>query len=410
MVFVFIALAFIFTCLIASNCADYLMLYYISGNIQNYIRKFQTASLLAAVLLVGSNAFVLSPILSEVALGLATDPFRVSWAISAFGASTAISALAFAGLIDRMPAGKLLGGAAILLALAQASSGASQNWVWLCVSQALAGVAVGILLPGTYAMTAATAPKGRDAARLGIVLTGWALSLVLAVPLAAFVAEGFGWRIVYALLAGFSLAVGIGLMFALHGTGSGTVTRTPPWRALRLPGVALLLVVIFAYMTAFYGSFAFFGEGVRSAFGLSAQGTGTFVLAYGLGFGLAGIGLGMAAPRITRHYILLVMLAIATSYACWRIALATPPAAYGAAAIWGGLNQLGLNALVVSLNRRAADARGAVMGLNCAVTYSAVFAGPLLMGPVYLDAGFASVSGLAAALVLGGAIAAWKAV
>ncbi len=374
------------------------------------LKSLQPTALLAAVLLVGSNTFVLSPILSEVAAGLATQPFHIVWSISAFGAATAISALTLAGLIDRFPAGRVLGGAAVLLALAQVSGGASQNWLWLCLSQALAGLAVGILLPGTYATAAATAPPGREAARLGLALTGWALSLVLVVPMAAWIAERLGWRAVYGVLAGLSALVGLVLMLTLRHVRGGNAIRTPPWRALRLPGVAPLLAVTFAYMTAFYGSFAFFGEGVRTAFGLSAQGSGLFVLAYGLGFGLAGLGLGMVAPRITRGYILPVLFGIAASYAGWRFALASPPAAFAAAAIWGILNQLGLNALVVSLNRHAAEARGAVMGLNGAVTYSAVFAGPILMGPVYAWAGFAAVSGFAAVLVLVGALVFRKAV
>lgn len=371
----------------------------------NSVRHAQVAALLAAVLLVGSNAFVLSPILSEVADGLASEAFQIAWAISAFGAATAVSALMFGGVIDRMPAGRVLGGAALLLALAQAASATSGNWVQLCLSQAVAGVAVGLLLPGTYAMATATAPAGREAARLGLVLTGWALSLALAVPLAAFVADHFGWRMVYVLLAGFSVLVGFGLMLSLRGVrGEAAMARTPPWRALRLPGIAPLLVVMFTFMTAFYGSFAFFGEGIRAAFGLSTQGTGVFVLAYGLGFGMAGLGLGLIAPPITRGYILLVLLGVAASYAGWRFALTTPALAFAAAMIWGILNQLGLNALVVSLTRRAASLRGAVMGLNSAVTYSAVFAGPVIMGPVHAGAGFAAVSGFAAILVLAGAL------
>ncbi len=375
----------------------------------NPVRHLQVAALLAAVLLVGSNAFVLSPILSEVAQGLASEPFRIAWAISAFGAATAVSALTFAGVIDRMPAGRVLGGAALLLALAQGASAISGNWVQLCLSQAMAGVAVGILLPGTYATAAATAPAGREAARLGLVLTGWALSLVLAVPLAALVAGQFGWRMVYILLAALSTVVGLGLFLSLRGVLGESVMRVSPWRALRLPGIGPLLVVMFTFMTAFYGSYAFFGEGIRAAFGLSVQGVGLFVLAYGLGFGLAGLGLGLIAPTITRGYLLLVLLGITTSYAGWGHALTAPVTAFIAAMIWGILNQLGLNALVVSLTRRATGARGAVMGLNSAVTYAAVFAGPVIMGPVHASAGFVAVSGVAAVLILAGALVSRKA-
>ncbi|SDW44664.1 MFS transporter [Roseicitreum antarcticum] len=376
----------------------------------NLVQHVQGIVLLAAVLLVGSNAFVLSPILRDVAESLVTQPFRIAWAISVFGAATAVSALTLAGLIDRRPAGRVLGGAALLLALAQVSSGLSQNWLWLCASQAVAGVAVGILLPGTYATAVATAPPGGDAARLGVVLTGWALSLVLAVPLAAVVTQHVGWRMVYALLAGLSVLGSIALFLALRGAQGEAPTPTPPWRAVRLPGVAVLLGVMFAYMTAFYGSFAFFGEGVRNAFGLSTQGTGLFVLAYGAGFGLAGLGLGFVAPRITRGYLLLVLCGIAVSYAGWRFALSAPWLAIMAAVVWGMLNQLGLNALMVTLSMRATRARGAVMGLNSAVTYSAVFAGPMVMGPVYAGWGFATVSALAAAFVVVGALVSWRAV
>ncbi|RNF35663.1 MFS transporter [Paracoccus methylarcula] len=380
------------------------MIYHETQDLPNAVRKIQTIALLSAVLLVGSNAFVLTPILSDVARGLATQPSRIAWAISAFGAATAVSALTLAGMIDRMPAGRVLGGAALLMALAQAASGSAQSWIWLCLSQAFAGIAVGILLSGTYATAAATASKGREAARLGLVLTGWALSLVLAVPLAAFVTEHVGWRMVYALLAGLSVLVSMGLMLALRGVRGGIAGRTPLWRALRLPHVASLLAAVFVYMAAFYGSFAFFGEGVRRAFGISAQGTGVFVLAYGLGFGLAGIGLGLAAPRITRGYVMLVLLGIAASYACWRFALVAPPVAFTAAMAWGILNQLGLNALVVSLNQRAPNARGAVMGLNSAVTYSAVFAGPVIMAPIQAGSGFAAVTGFAAILIMIGVL------
>lgn len=368
------------------------------------VRPFQTLALLAAVLLVGANSFVLSPILSDVAAGFGTDPYRVAWSISSFGAATALSALLLAGQIDRRPAGQVLGGAALLLALAQAASGASQGWAWLCLSQALAGVAVGVLLPGTYATAAATAPPGRAAARIGLVLTGWALSLVLAVPAAAFTADHFGWRAVYGLLATLSALVALGLGLAFADSRAGAALRTPPLRALRLPGVGRLLVVMLCFMSAFYGSFAFFGEGLRTAFGLAAQGTGLFVLAYGLGFGLAGLVLGLRAPRIKRGYLMAVMLGIGCCYAGWGMALATPASAFVMALAWGALNQLGLNGLVVSLNARAAEARGAVMGLNSAVTYSAVFFGPMIMGPVYATWGFGAVSGLAAGLVLAGAV------
>ncbi|MBO6580433.1 MAG: MFS transporter [Thalassospira sp.] len=370
----------------------------------NAIAQVKVLALLGAVLLVGANSFVLSPILSEVASGLSTQTYHVAWAISAFGAATALSALTLAGMIDRMSVGRVLGGAALLLAVAQVSSGLSQHWVWLCLSQALADVRI-THLPGSYATVTATAPKGREAARLGVVLTGWALSLVVAVPAAAFITEQFGWRMVYFLMAGLSVLVAGILVMLLSDVRGGMSTRTSPLRAFRLPGVWQLLAVMLVYMTAFYGCFAFFGVGVRTAFDLSAQGSGMFVMAYGVGF---GVMLGVISPKITRGYLCLVLIAIATSYGTWGLTLQSQISAMAGTAIWGMLNQLGLNAMVVSLNRQASDARGAVMGLNSAVTYSAVFAGPMIMGPIYAGFGFAAVAGFGAVLVMCGVIVSWR--
>lgn len=117
--------------------------------------------------------------------------------------AAAISALGFASVIDRWPAGHVLSGGAFLVALAQSLCGMSSGWPWLCASRAVAGLAPGVLLPGAYATTAATAPTGRTPAWLGVVLTGWAISLVLAVPMAAFIAEHSGWRMVYDCFRGY---------------------------------------------------------------------------------------------------------------------------------------------------------------------------------------------------------------
>lgn len=373
----------------------------------NILFSLRIPALLMGVMMVGANSFVLSPILSDVAEGLDAYPAQVAWSISAFGAATALSALGFGTVIDRWPAGNVLGGGALLLASAQALSGMSPGWGWLCVSQAVAGLATGVLLPGAYATTAATAPEGRAPARLGIVLTGWAISLVLAVPVAAFVAEHSGWRTVYALLSGITMVTAGFLFMTLPRVRNAMSGPIGPVKAAKLSGVPTLLIIMFAYMTAFYGSFAFYGEGLRQAFGVNAQGAGLFVLAYGLGFGAAGIGLGVLAPRISRGYLLSIFVCLVLSYGGWRFALASPIPAFVAAIVWGGLNQLGLNALVISLNRKAQAARGAVMGLNSAVTYSAVFAGPAIMGPVYTALGLAGVTTVAAVFVSIGALLAW---
>ena len=365
-----------------------------------------TFLLMIGVVLVGANAFVLSPILPEVAASLQTTPAHVTRATAAFGAATAISALVLAAQIDRQGVRRSLAASAAVLALAQVLSLCAQSWLGLAMAQALAGTAVGVMLPAIYAATTATAPPGQQTARLGRVLTGWALSLVLAVPVSAWMTEHMGWRPVYGILAVISALVSVGMWHGLpRGMASALPRRTGPLQALRLPGVPFILGISLMYMTAFYGTYAYFGEGIRNALNLSASGAGGYVLIYGVGFGIAGLCAGRLPAPEGRTLMAVLFTLIALTYLSWRFSIGHARLAMLNIGLWGFLNQFGLNAMILALNRRAQDARGAVMGLNSAVTYSAVFAGPMLMGLIYPSVGFRGVATAAAACVALAAIA-----
>ena len=105
----------------------------------------------------------------------------------------------------------------------------------------------------------------------------------------------------------------------------------------------------------------------------------------------------------------MVLLGIAVTYASWHFAVYATWVAFLVAVAWGMFNQLALNALMVSLNRKAADARGAAMGLSSAVTYISVFAGPFFMGPVFAKYGFVTITSISAVIVFAGAMLSKKA-
>lgn len=369
------------------------------------LKRFQTLVLMCGVVLIGSNAFILSPILTEVSLSLDTTPLQVAWAISSFGAATAVSALFLAPFSDTHSKRWTLTGAGLLLGAAQLICLFSVHWVMLCFGQAVAGLAVGVLLPSIYSTAMATAEKGREAARLGFILTGWALSLVAAVPISAAITEVIGWRPVYATLAGLCVVVSLGFYLVIPAELPRSIKRTNPMAAFRLPGVAFLLLIVLGYMTAFYGCYAFFGEGIRNTLKIGAGAAGIYVLAYGAGFGLAGLFIAKAPPRLGRGFLTLVFSAISLNYFAWIFAVHDYYAAFVVTFLWGFLNQFGVNSLIVLLNQKAAEARGAVLGLNSAVTYTSVFAGPFFLGPIFQTSGFVPVAIISGLAVSGSAVA-----
>jgi predicted MFS family arabinose efflux permease len=370
--------------------------------------SLQTAILTAGIAVVGSNSLVLSPILSDVATAMAATPVTVSRAIAAYGGATALSAFLLAPQIDRIGPRRALLGGMVGLAAATLLSAFAMHWLMLAAAQALAGLGAGIILPSIYTLATTIAPPGRESRVLGRVLTGWSISMVAGVPAAALVAETLGWRAVFLVLAG--LAV-----LALFGIAR---LPTPPSRdrvakpglgalvaPLAYPGVPSLLAICLGFMAAFYGVYAFIGDHVRAELGLSAGQAGLIVLTYGIGFGAASFCDGLVDRLGPRRLFPLVLLAVAAIYALMLPATHSFAAIAALTGLWGFANHFGLNILVLLLSRVKPEARGAVLGLNSAVTYLGTLIGTGLAGIGYAAAGFpplamgAAVACLAAALI-----------
>ena len=355
-------------------------------------KNWLTFVLLLGVAVIGSNSLVLSPVLTDVAVDLGTTPLVVSRAIAAYGGATALSALFLGFTIDRYGVRAVLVAGSLLLAVATFGSALAGSWVALAAAQALAGFAAGVMLPAIYAAATAAGGEEEGAQVLGRVLTGWSVSLVAGVPVSALIAERFGWQTGYVALG---LVVLMGLIGFLRLPPSDDAPErrragpTTTLAAARIAGVPALLAAQFLFMTAFYGTYAFFGDHLRATLGMSAGAAGLVVLAYGVGFGIASLGdrlVDRAGPARALPFALgFVVLA----YATMPLTTAVQAGAYAAAFVWGFANHFVLGVIVLRLGKLGGPERGSVLGLNSAVTYAGALAGPLALGPLYAGSGFA---------------------
>ncbi len=357
--------------------------------------------LMAAVAVVGGQSLLLAPLFVDVARSLDTGPAAVGRAAGAYGLATAVSALALGPRVDRLPRRGVLRRAALALSAGLLLSAAAPHWGWLAAGQAVAGAAAGVLLPVAYATAGELAPPDAQTRALGRVLLGWSVAMVVAVPLAAAAGAVVGWRGALAGLAGLALLLA-GLLGRLPepGTarpagGSGGYAR-----ALRRPGVRPLLLVVLAYMGAFYATYAYLGHHVRAEEGAGAAAAGLVALAYGAGFGAAGLLDGRADRIGPARLLVPAVLALVVVYGL------VPPAAGRLATVlvlavaWGLVNHLGLSLLVALLSGAGGPARGPVMSLYSGVTYLAASLGTAGLGPLYERHGLTAVAAVSAAALL----------
>ncbi|MBZ9703439.1 MULTISPECIES: MFS transporter [unclassified Mesorhizobium] len=365
--------------------------------------------LTGCIAVIGSNSLVLGPIAPAVAVSFATSVPVVMMAAAAFGLGTSASALFLARYIDRVGARRMLQAALLLLTLALVASAVAPTVTALVAAQLLTGIAAGVAMPAIYASSAAIAPPGRESGTIGVVLTGWTLSMVAGVSLSAVLADLVHWRAVFAAVA----------LLAALALGSLTASSLPdvrkagpapaPLEALGIPGIVPLLIACGAFMTAFYGVYGYLGDHLHSGLGQPVSANGLAALAYGAGFGTAALFDGIIDRLGARRVMPFAYLLVAIVY----VAIAATSNSYGMmlamVAAWGLANHFGLNVLVMRLSALDPSRRGTIMGLNSAVTYLAVFVGTTGFGPLYSDFGFAASAMVAALLMLVAAsAAAWR--
>jgi predicted MFS family arabinose efflux permease len=365
--------------------------------------------LTGCIAVIGSNSLVLGPIAPAVASSFGTSVPAVMIAAAAFGLGTSASALFLARYIDRLGARRMLQGALLLLALALVASAAAPTVIMLVAAQLLAGIAAGIAMPAIYASAAAIAPPGRESGTIGVVLTGWTLSMVAGVSLSAVLADLVHWRAVFAAVAVLAALAWMGLTVTSLSDIRKAGPAPAPLEALGIPGIVPLLIACAAFMTAFYGVYGYLGDHLHVGLGEPVSANGLAALAYGVGFGMAALLDGVIDRIGARRVMPFAYLLVAAVYVAIAVTSNSFSLILAMVAIWGLANHFGLNVLVTRLSALDPSRRGTIMGLNSAVTYLAVFVGTTSFGPLYSTFGFATCAAVAALLMLVAALAAaWR--
>lgn len=370
----------------------------------NAARLFRnTVVLLLGVTVIGSNSFLLSPVLTEVSRSLGTSIPAAAWSVSAYGGATALSGLLLSGLLQPLGYRNTLVVTGLLLSLGVGLTGAAWTLPLLIAGQALAGLGAGAMLPAAYAATAVIAPKGLESRVLGKVIAGWSISLVAAVPASALIADYLNWRIAYLAITLVSLAAVIGFTsLPTDGHTSGQ-RRSSIRESLAVERAAATLAVIFLFMCAFYGTYTFLGTHIQADLKQTTAAAGLAVLSYGAGFGVASFWGGRIIDRYKPAVLTgPMLLAIAVLY---FIAIPASGALLWLTAwcfAWGVLNQFALNCLLTLLTQLSAAHRLRLLGLYSVAAYGGAMVAAIVFGQLYAASGFGAMLGLAGVLCLGG--------
>ena len=351
---------------------------------------------------VGTDLFVISPLLPLIASEYRTSSAAAGLCVTVFSLVYMVSAPLFGAIADRIGRRRVLIYSLAAFAVANLATAAAGNLTALLAARLLAGAAAAGVSPSIYALVGAAAPSQRRATWLALVVSGLLVSLALGAPIGELAGASIGCAPVFVALALSSLA----LLWPNHRVwprdqGAGCVLP-PPVDALAAAAVAWRLVPMVLWSTGLYGMYTYLAAGL-TAFGFSAEAIARAITFYGCG-AIAGVLIGgRLADRLGARFTAGIgMAGLCACLLALRLALDAGQPVALALGLTSAVAQLFFPAQQAGLASDFPTRRATVLAWNNSALFLGIALGSLLGGQAVAAAGFGADLTICAGIALFG--------
>ena len=328
-----------------------------------------------AMFTAASSGTTRAPFLLDMARDLSTSLALVGNLVAATSVSWAVAGMLAGAGSDRWGRRPFLIGGPIVLCFALMGVASSRTFpeaiLWSVFSGGCSGMFTGVI----FAEVSARVEPHQQGRALGWVMSGQSLTLLVGVPLAAFVGSWIGWRGVNLCIAGLAALSAGSLLWTTHGQASSARvrgTRAPSLRAalsipvIRVLGMGIMERICYGLTAVFFATF------LQQTYGLALHDVALPLAVFASGNILGTVLGGQLAdklPNRARTYAVAMVTSGAASLALfgWQASLTV---SVGLGFVYVFLNAIARPAMLASLAMVPEHVRGTVMGLN--VTCSSI--------------------------------------
>lgn len=318
---------------------------------------------------IGTTEFAMMGLLKEIETGLHISTPQAGNLISAYALGVVVGAPVFAAVGARLPRKHLALGLMLFLSLANLTSFIAPDYATMLVTRFASGLPHGAFF-GVAAVIAASlvAPTKRGWA-ISMVMGGLTVANVIGVPLATWLGQTFGWRLLFVVVGAIGMATVVLLWKFVpfepaHPEASirrelGALKRIQVWLAL------LIGVIGFG---GFFAVYTYIAHTMTSVAGIPEFLIPAVVALYGLGMVVGNIIGGRIADKSVMGTIYLVMPGIALALVVYGIAAHWAWSAFIMAFVVGAIGSM----LVPPLQTRLLDASPDAPSLASSLNHSAL--------------------------------------
>ena len=350
---------------------------------------------------VGSDLFVVSPLLPLISADYAVTAAAAGLSVTVFAAAYMLSAPALGHLADRVGRGRVLTWCLCAFGAANLLTAIAGDFTWLLATRIVAGAAAAGVSPSIYSLAGSSAPPERRATRLAIVVSGLLMSLSFGTPIGLLTAASLGWPTVFAALGGLSLLLAGANNRVWHDPSAAT-SRAALAHRLTATVLAARLAPTVLWSAALYAMYTYLGEGL-SASGYSTEEIAEAILIYGCG-AIAGtlIG-GRVADRLGANMTISIgLLGLSSCLLLLLVALhlgVIVDCAFGLASLSA---QLFFPAQQLRLANQFPSSPATILAWNNSALFLGISLGSLIGGQAVAFGGFQTDLIIAAAIAIVG--------
>ena len=273
-------------------------------------------------------------LLPQIAVGLNISEGTAGQFVSSYALGTVIAAIPAITLTRGMPRKPLLIIGLVGFLIANTMTALSSDLMFSLVARFIAGAFSGLLwgmLAGYARRIVSPVHAGRA---LAIAMTGTPVALAVGTPLGSWIGTTSDWRWSFGAMSILSIiAIFCAVVFVPDASGQQDATKLPLVRVFGIPGVSVVLAVVFAWMLAHNVLYTYIASYLGAAeVNLPVE---VALVVFGAA-ALIGIWItGVVIDRALRHLVILSITTFAVAGAILTLGLQSQVALLIAIALWG---------------------------------------------------------------------------
>lgn len=244
-----------------------------------------------AAFVVGTQSYVFSGLLANLADDLDVSVATAGQLLAAFAITSAIASPLVVSALSRFERKRILIVSLAGVAIVNAITAFLPVFEGFLAARILVAIVSAAVMPMAGAIGASLVPPEKQGQALGIILSGLTIAFIAGVPLGTVVGGMFGWRATFLFAAIVALAVIPAIALGVPSSRPSETAPRADWGVIKLPIVQLGLFLIGMSFVAAYPVIAYLGPIITETTGFEGATIGAMQSAIGFG-SIAGLVVG----------------------------------------------------------------------------------------------------------------------